>query len=89
MKPEEMNQEVMLNWIKDYLKRSKEDLQTVRSTFYDAVTAGDNVKAELTLREMVVKQAVHANLLEEVYEAEEYAKMIEKLAAAAANAPKA
>ncbi len=89
MKPEEMNQDLMLNWIKDYLKRSKEDLQTVRSDFYDAVVAGDNIKAELILREMVVKQSVHANLLEEIYEAEEYAKMIEQLAKAAENAPKA
>jgi hypothetical protein len=88
MKPE-MNQEVMLNWIKNYLVRSKANLQVVRSDFYDAVVADDNVKAELILREMVVKQAVHANLLEEVYEAEEYAKMIEQLAKAAENAPKA
>jgi len=89
MKPEEMNQELMLNWIKDYLKRSKENLQVVRSDFYDAVAAGDNAKAELILRDMVVKQAVHANLLEEVYEAEEYAKMIEQLAKLSENAPKA
>jgi hypothetical protein len=89
MKPEEMNQEVVLNWIKNYLVRSKANLQVVRSDFYDAVVADDNVKAELILREMVVKQAVHANLLEEVYEAEEYAKMIEQLAKAAENAPKA
>ncbi len=89
MKPEEMNQELMLNWIKDYLKKSKETLIAIRGDFYDAVAAGDDIRAELLLKDLVVKQAVHANLAEEVYEAEEYAKMVGELLKAAEDAPKA
>lgn len=90
MKPEEMDRGKLLNWIQDYLKRSKENLRVSREEFYDAIfVVGDDAKAESILRDMVLKQAVHANLLEEIYEAEQYAAAIEQLAKAAENAPKA
>ena len=89
MKPEEMNQEKLINWIQDYLKRSKENIRVAHEEFYDAVNERDDTKADLILRDMIIKQAVHANLLEELMQYEEYNEMIAKLAEAAEKAPKA
>ncbi len=77
MKPQEMDQEKILTWIKAYLERSEVSLLATRDQFYDAVVAGDDAKAELLLKDMSVMQRVHGWLLEEVIEAKEYQKMLE------------
>jgi hypothetical protein len=77
MKPEEMDQEKLLAWIKSYLERSAKDLEAMREAFYGFVLADDNESAERQLKELSVKQDVHVMLLSEVIEAEQYQKVME------------
>ena len=89
MKPQEMDQEKLANFIISYLEKSKEDLGNLRENFFDAVTADDTYLAGSLLREMVVKQAVHAMLLEEVMDVKEHQEMMEVIQKLSENAPKA
>jgi len=89
MKPEEMDQEKLLAWIKAYLERSSKDLEAVREAFYNSVVAGDDAAAERQLKELSVKQDVHMMLLGEVFEAEEYQKMLEIMQKMSKDAPEA
>jgi hypothetical protein len=89
MKPQEIDQEKFLNWIKAYLERSAKDLEAMRDAFYDFVNAGLDEQAEQQLKDMIVKQGVHAMLLDEVMEAEEYAGLLEVVQKMSEGAPKA
>jgi hypothetical protein len=89
MKPEEMDQEKLIAWIKAYLERSKKDLLAMREAFYDFVVAGDDAAAERQLNDLIVKQGVHAMLLEEILEAEEYKRMLEVVQKMSEGAPEA
>jgi hypothetical protein len=89
MKPQEMDQEKLLAWIKSYLERAPKDLEAMRDVFYDLVLAGDDEAAEFQLKSMFVKQGVHAMLLEEVMEVEEYQKMLELVQKLSEGAPEA
>jgi len=89
MKPSEVDQEKLLVWIKAYLERSAKDLEAMRSAFYDFVIAGDDAAAERQLKEMSVKEDVHVMLLAEVFEAEEYQKMLEIMQKMSKDAPEA
>jgi hypothetical protein len=89
MKPEDMDQEKLVAWIKSYLERSKNDLEAMRSAFYEFVLAGENDAAERQLKEMSVKQDVHVMLLHEVIEAEEYKQMLEVIQKMSKDAPEA
>jgi len=89
MKPEEMDQQKLLTWIEEFLKKSKEKLGLQREAFYDLVNSGQDDAAERQLRDMVVGQAVHSMLLEEFLEAKEYEKMQEVIKKLAENAPEA
>jgi len=89
MKPEEMDQEKLLAWIKSYLERSGKNLEAMREAFYGFVIAGDNDAAERQLKEMSVQQDVHMMLLGEVMEAEEYQKMLEIMQKMSKDAPEA
>ncbi len=89
MKPEQMDQEKLLTWMKEYLKRSKDRLTAQREALYDLITAGQDEAAEAQLKDMVVAQAVHSMLFEEVMEAEEIAAMQEIVANMAKDAPSA
>jgi len=89
MKPEEMDQEKVLAWIKAYLERSDKNLEAMRSAFYDFIIAGDDAAAERQLKEMSVQQDVHVMLLHEVLEAEEYKQMLEVIQKMSKDAPEA
>jgi hypothetical protein len=89
MKPEDMDQEKLVAWIKSYLERSKNDLEAMRSAFYEFVLAGENDAAERQLKELAVKQDVHAMLFQELLEAEEYKQMLEIIGKMSKDAPEA
>jgi predicted nucleic acid-binding Zn-ribbon protein len=89
MKPSEMDQDKLLAWIKAYLERSAKDLENMREAFYDFVNAGLNEQAEQQLKELSVKEDVHVMLLGEVFEAEEYQKMMELMQKMSKDAPEA
>jgi len=89
MTPQEMDQEKLLTWMKEYLKRSKDRLEAQRNAFYDLVIAGQDEAAERQLKDMVVDQAVHSMLYAEVLDAEEYTMMQEAVAKMAKDAPEA
>jgi len=89
MKPSEVDQEKVLVWIKAYLERSAKDLEAMREAFYDFVTVGDDAAAERQLKDVSVKEAVHVMILAEVFEAEEYQKMLEIMQKMSEDAPEA
>lgn len=89
MKPEEVDQEKLLAWIKSYLERSKKNLEAQREAFYDFVVAGDDAAAERQLKDMLIAQGVHGMLFEELMEAEEYKKMLEVIGKMSEGAPEA
>lgn len=89
MKPQEMDQQKLLAWMKEYLTKSKIKLETQRDALYDFITAGDDEAIDRQLRDMVVGQAVHAMLLEELLDAEEHQKMMEIVAKMSKDAPEA
>jgi dephospho-CoA kinase len=89
MKPQEMDQEKLLAFMKAYLERSTEDVHNLREKFYDAVIADNTELAGLLLREMVVKLSVHAMLLEELLDAKEYQEMMQVVQKLSENAPEA
>jgi len=89
MKAQEMNQDKLLAFMKTYLEGSVTDLNELREKFYDAVTADDKELAASLLREIVVKQAVHAMLLEELADAEEYYRLMSVMQKMSKDAPEA
>ncbi|GEM_PF-6296334 len=89
MKPQDMDQEKLLNWMKAYLERSKASLEASRESFYDAVNDGADILAEEILKNMVIKQDIYATLLTELLEAEEYQRVLLAVQKMAEGAPEA
>jgi hypothetical protein len=84
-----MDQEKLIAWIKSYLERSNKNLLAMREAFYDFVVAGDDAAAERQLKDLVVMQDVHAMLLQEILEAEQYRHMLGVIEKMSEGAPEA